>query len=66
MRDFIKSLENNQLSKEQEAMLLVSFANTSISTIFFIETLSISTILFNVLQFNQPFARPIRICPLCT
>ena len=27
MRDFIKSLENNQLSKEQEAMLLVSKAD---------------------------------------
>ena len=26
MRDFVKSLENNQLSKEQEAMLLVGKA----------------------------------------
>ena len=38
----------------------------SISTIFIIEILSISTILFNVRQFNQSFARSIRICPLCT
>ena len=28
MRDFVKSLENNQFSKEQEAMLLVGKADT--------------------------------------
>lgn len=27
MRDFVKSLENNQFSKEQEAMLLVGKAS---------------------------------------
>jgi len=28
MRDFVKSLENNQFNKEQEAMLLVRKADT--------------------------------------